>query len=108
MPNAKTGARNGNAHPYVEQRPDIANGKAVIVGTRIKITQIAIEYERLGWAPDQIIDSHPHLTLAQVHDALSYYYDHQLELDAELLAEEKEVAALRQRYPSKVAHLHAR
>ena len=62
----------------------------------------------LGWTPDQIVDAHPHLTLAQVHGTLSYYYDHQLELDAEIIAEEKEIAALRQRYPSKAASLHAR
>jgi uncharacterized protein (DUF433 family) len=108
MSNVKTVAQNGDTHPYVEQRPEIANGKPIIVGTRIKVTQIALETERLGWTPDQIVDAHPHLSLAQVHGALSYYYAHQPELDAELIAEEQEVASLRQRYPSKVATLHVR
>jgi uncharacterized protein (DUF433 family) len=83
-------------HPYIEHRSDIANGKAVVTGTRIKVSQIALEYERLGWTPDQIIDAHPHLSLAQVHDALSYYYENQAELDAE----RKGVVALRSHYPS--------
>lgn len=95
-------------HPYIERRPEISQGKPVIIGTRIKVSQITLEYERLGWTPDQIIDAHPHLTLAQVHDALSYYYENQAEIDADLLAEEKLAAELRQRYPSKTATVHAR
>ena len=90
-------------HAYLEQRTDIANGKAIIVGTRIKVSQIALEYERLGWTPDQIVDAHPHLTLAQAHDALSYYYENQAEIDAELMAEAKVVEELRRLYPSKLS-----
>jgi uncharacterized protein (DUF433 family) len=101
-------AKRPNTHPYVEWHSETANGKAVITGTRIKVSQIAVEYERLGWTPDQIIDAHPHLTLAQVHDALSYYYENQAELDAELVAEEQAAAALRRLYPSKLASEHVR
>lgn len=89
------------SHAYIERRADIAQGKAIIAGTRIKVSQIALEYERLGWTPDQIIDAHPHLTLAQVHDALSYYYENQSELDAELKAEERIAEELSRLYPSK-------
>ena len=97
-----------STHGYIERRADIANGKAIIAGTRIKVSQIALEYERLSWTPDQIIDAHPHLTLAQVHDALSYYYENQAELDAELIAEEKVVEELRSLYPSSLASEHVR
>ncbi len=38
---------------------------------------------------------HPHLTLAQIHAALSYYYDHQLELDAEIERQSEQAARLR-------------
>jgi uncharacterized protein (DUF433 family) len=85
-------------HPYVEHDPDISGGSAIIVGTRMRVTQIAIEYERLGWTPDQIIDAHPHLTLPQVHDALSYYYENQRTLDGEIAADEAFVEQLRQQY----------
>ena len=38
-----------------------------------------------GYTPEQICEAHYNeLTLAQVHAALSYYYDHQPEIDAEL------------------------
>ncbi len=95
-------------HAYIERRADIANGKAIITGTRIKVSQIVLEYERLGWTPDQIVDAHPHLTLAQVHGALAYYYENQVEIDAELMAEEKIVEELRRRYPSKLSSEYAR
>ena|SRR5436190_2004892 len=87
-------------HPYIERRKGVCRGKPVITGTRIKVSQIAIEYERLGWTPDQIIDAHPHLQLAQIHDALSFYYENQKQVDAEILADEHFVAELQQHYTS--------
>jgi len=35
----------------------------------------------LGLSPEEIVIHLPHLTLAQVFDALSYYSDHQREID---------------------------
>jgi len=61
-------------HPYVEVNPKICNGSPIIKGTRIRIVDIAIEYEHLNHTPDEIINAHPHLKLEQIHDALSYYY----------------------------------
>lgn len=89
-------------HPYVESRDGVCDGKPVIIGTRIRISQIAIEYERLGWTPDQIVDAHPHLTLAQVHDGLSFYYENQEVIDADIAAGEAYVEQLRQQFPSKL------
>jgi len=37
--------------------------------------------ERIGHAIDEIITMYPHITHAQVYDALSYYYDHKEEID---------------------------
>ena len=36
---------------------------------------------RLGWSADQICDAHPGITLAQVHAAVSFYYDHKEAID---------------------------
>jgi hypothetical protein len=44
-----------------------------------------------GWSPDEIRRQHPHLTLAEVHAAMGYYYDHQPEIDAEITAEFEDV-----------------
>ena len=56
---------------------DASGGRAVVAGTDIKVSQIASEVEHLGMTPDEVVEAHPHLTLAAVHAALAYYYDHQ-------------------------------
>jgi uncharacterized protein (DUF433 family) len=89
-------------HPFIERRSGISGGKPVIVGTRIRVSQIALEYERMGWIPDEIADAHPHLTLTQAHAALAYYYDHIAEIDADLKAVEQVDAEMRKLYPSKL------
>jgi len=68
----------------VEINPKICNGSPVVAGTRIRIVDIAIEYEYLSRPPDEIITAHPHLKLEQVHDALSYYYEHRAEMDKKI------------------------
>jgi uncharacterized protein (DUF433 family) len=57
-------------------------GVAYIAGTRMKVAEIVRETIGLGYAPETIVEAHSHLTLAQVHAALSYYYDHRDEIDA--------------------------
>ena len=71
-------------HPYVEINPKICGGSPIIKGTRIRIVDIAIEYEYLNQTPDEIINAHPHLKLEQIHDALSYYYENRTELDKKI------------------------
>ena len=71
-------------HPYVEVNPKICNGSRVIKGTRIRIVDVAIEYEYLNHIPDEIINAHPHLKLEQIHDALSYYYENRSQLDKKI------------------------
>jgi hypothetical protein len=41
-------------------------------------------YYQLGMTVDEILQSLPHLTQAQVHAALAFYFDHQEEIDREL------------------------
>jgi len=66
---------------YIVQEEGICGGHPRIVGTRLKVLHIALEYERLGWTADQICEAHPGITLSQVHAAVSYYYDHKQEID---------------------------
>lgn len=95
-------ARHKLKHPYITRKKGVCGGKPIIKGTRIKVSQIAIEYERMGWTPDQIIQAHPHLTLAQVHDALSYYYENTDEINADIRAGEQLVEELQKLYPHSV------
>ena len=70
-------------------------GRAWIRGENTKVSEIAVERVAWGWDADQIHRQHPHLPLAKIHAALSYYYDHQAEIDADIQREHKLVEELR-------------
>ncbi len=59
----------------------ILGGEPIVRGTRTPVRAL-VELWRLGVAPEEIPAHLPHLTLAQVFDALSYYADHQAESHA--------------------------
>ncbi len=54
---------------------------------RVHVAMIVMDYLAYGWSPDEIRRQHPHLTIAEVHASMGYYYDHQQEIDAEITAE---------------------
>ena len=54
---------------------------------RIRVAQIVMDYLAHGWSPDEMCRHHSHLTPAEAHAAMTYYYDHQAEIDAEIKAE---------------------
>jgi uncharacterized protein (DUF433 family) len=58
---------------------------------RVRVAMIVMDYLAYGWSPDEIRRQHPHLTPAEVHAAMGYYYDHQQEIDSELSEELEEV-----------------
>lgn len=70
-------------HIYVVREDNILSGEPIIRGTRTPVRAI-VETWRLGVTPDEIPSRLPHLTLAQVFDALSYYSDHQDEINAHI------------------------
>ncbi len=68
-------------HCYVVTDDEILGGEPIVRGTRTPVRAV-VELWRMGIAADQIPTSLPHLTLAQVFDALSYYSDHQDRINA--------------------------
>jgi uncharacterized protein (DUF433 family) len=67
-------------HRYVVSNPQIAGGEPIIDGTRTTVRAV-VEIWRMGVAAEEIPRRLPHLSLAQVFDALSYYSDHQEEIN---------------------------
>lgn len=59
-------------------------GVAWIDRTRVKVIEVALDHVAYGWSTEEIHRQHPHLSLAQIHAALGYYYDHQAAFDAEM------------------------
>jgi uncharacterized protein (DUF433 family) len=63
---------------------DQATGKPCIAGTGIRVWDVYVLHERQGRTPDEIVAAFPHLTLADVHAALSYYWDNKPEIDRQM------------------------
>jgi uncharacterized protein (DUF433 family) len=69
--------------------------RAYIAGTRTRVQDVYALAEIHGLAPDQIVEQLPHLTLGQVHAALSYYFDHREQILNELREDEEFVRMMR-------------
>ena len=68
-------------HRHIETDQGVLGGEPIIRGSRTPVRAI-VELWRLGISAEEIPSRLPHLTLAQVFDALSYYSDHQEEINA--------------------------
>ena len=64
--------------PFIRIEED---GMAFIEGTTTKVIEVALDRIAHHWDADEIHRQHPHLSLAQIHSALSYYYDNQQACD---------------------------
>lgn len=73
------------------------NGVAWISGANTKVIQVVLDKLAYGWSPEEIHFQHPHLSLAQIHSALAYYYENKNELDAEIERQSQEAEALKTR-----------
>jgi uncharacterized protein (DUF433 family) len=68
------------SHVWLDER-----GVAWLDDTNVKVLEVALERLAHGSSPEEIYEQHRgYLSLAQIHAALTYYYDHQASLDAEI------------------------
>jgi uncharacterized protein (DUF433 family) len=81
---------------------------AWIDDTNVKVLEVVSSKQAYGLSPEDLQAQFSHLSLAQVHAALAYYYDHQQDLDAELRRRADTAAELRARTadPTLQARLH--
>jgi uncharacterized protein (DUF433 family) len=85
--------------PRIVRTPGTCGGKPRIDGHRIKVEHIAVCYERMGMSPDEIVSAHPAISLAQVHAALAYYFEHKDEIDADIEEGRRFVEELKAKTP---------
>lgn len=85
---------NSVCYPLSSFLEEHADGKVYIRGTRMKVRLLAEEL-RSGSTINDMLEAHPHLKLAQVCSALSYYFSHQQEIDTEIDRLEVEVETAR-------------
>lgn len=67
---------------------------AWIDDTNVKVIEVVLDHMAYGWSPAEIHFQHPNLSLAQIHAALAYYYDHKQAFDTEIERVVKEVEAM--------------
>ena len=68
-------------HRYIIKDEQILSGEPIVKGTRTPVRAV-VELWRMGTQPEEIRTALPHLSLAQVFDALSYYSDNQDEINS--------------------------
>jgi len=69
-------------------------GVAWIGGTKVKVAEVVLDKLAHGWSPEEIHLQHPHLSLAQIHAALTYYYENQNDLDMQIRRGSEEAGKL--------------
>ena len=72
-------------YPHIQMRDD---GQAEISGTGTKVIMIAMDRLAYHWDADEIQRQRPHLTLAQIYGALTYYYDHEEDMNRQIWKEQ--------------------
>jgi uncharacterized protein (DUF433 family) len=87
---------------HVKITSGIRGGKPTIADHRIRVMDIVLWHNKLGWSPDEIVSQFPQLTLADVYAALTYYWDHKKEIEAEIRRAEEAEAKARSRHPSRL------
>jgi uncharacterized protein (DUF433 family) len=79
----------------IVQTPGICAGRPRIAGTGVSVRTI-VSWYKVGLSPEEIVGQIPHLTLAQVHAALTYYHANQEEIEHDIAEEESEFVRLEQ------------
>lgn len=72
---------------------DVRGGRPRVVGTGVTIRRIVGWYKQ-GLTPEEITTQVPHLSLAQVYAALTYYHANREEIEADIAAEDAEAKQL--------------
>ena len=63
--------------------------------TNVKVIEVVVDKLAYGSSPEEMHRQYPHLSLSQIHSALAYYYDHQVDMDVEIQRQLDEIEQLR-------------
>lgn len=85
---------------HIEATPGICGGKPRIAGHRIRVMDIAVCYEDQGLSPDEIASAYPGLSLADIHAALTFFFDHREDVRRDIQEERRHAEETRRKTPS--------
>lgn len=80
-------------HPYIVSLKTHCGGSPVIAGTKFPVRSVVFYVLKQGMTPEELVKEFSHLTLPQVYDALSYYYENREKIDKELFFKEDTLKA---------------
>jgi uncharacterized protein (DUF433 family) len=80
---------------HIESTPGICGGKPRIAGHRIRVQDIYVLHELKGLSPDEILRAFPDISLADVHAAMTYFWDHRDDILLQMKEDEVFVESLR-------------
>ena len=83
----------------ITRTDDVRGGRPRVAGTGVTVQRIVGWYKQ-GLTPEEITTEIPHLSLAQVYAALTYYHANRDDVEADMAAEEVEAQALEKRRAS--------
>jgi uncharacterized protein (DUF433 family) len=75
---------------------NVRGGRPRVAGTGVTVRRI-VGWYKLGLTPEEITTQMPHLSLAHVYAALTYYHANRDEIEADIAAEDTEAAHLETR-----------
>lgn len=78
-------------HPYIISLKTHCGGSPIITGSKFPVRSIVFYILRQGMTPEELVKEFSHLTLPQVYDALSYYYENREKIDEELFLSESDL-----------------
>ena len=78
-------------HPYIITLKTHCGGSPVIVDTKFPVRSVVFYILKHGMTPEEFVKEFLHLTLPQVYDALSYYYENKGKIDKELSMQESDL-----------------
>ena len=79
-------------YPHIDYTDE---GVPIIARTKTKVVEVVLDHLAYRWNAEEIQRQHAHLTLAQIHGALSYYYDNQAEIDGDIEERTRRVAEIK-------------
>lgn len=84
-------------HPYIISLKTHCGGSPMIAGTKFPVRSVVFYILKQGMTSEELVKEFSHLTLPEVYDALSYYYENREVIDEEISIKESDfkVKALR-------------
>ena len=90
-------------YSHITKQSGVRGGKACIDNTRISVVDV-VALLKQGLGDQQIVERYPSLNLAQIHAAISYYYENREELEADLAEDDNAAAEHERRKAEYLSH----